>query len=279
VAAEMTGAPPRPRSSSRGTLIGAVVALISFLLLLGLIATLARQPANRAAPSGPTDAVVVASRNLTARQPVGPGDLAVKQMYASDVPAGAYGRVDEIKGMMAAANISAGQPITPGLVVKPGQAGAPSDLAFLPLPPGYVATTLPSSELQGVAGYVRPGDSISVIAVVPTSGQQNGGSNSRTVLTNVHVLGVGVAPTKQGSNQPGQAASTTLSSLTVMLTQCQSEVLNWFLANAQVRYTLESYKDYQQAPSGPDQTCSSVSSAQGITRADISRRYPGIFNS
>jgi hypothetical protein len=55
-------------------------------------------------------------------------------------------------------------------------------------------------------------------------------------------------------------------------------VLNWFLANAQVRYTLESYRDYPTPPASADQTCASVSAAQGITRADIARRYPGIFN-
>jgi pilus assembly protein CpaB len=209
------------------------------------------------------------------------GDLAVKQMYASDVPSGAFGRVEQVKGMMAAANIAAGQPITPGLVAKPGEDLGQSDIAYLPLPPGYVATTVPTSEQQGVAGYIRPGDSISVVAVIATnSGQQNSATNTRTVLTNLHVLRVGVLSTKSGGSQAGQASGTSsLSSLTLMVTQCQAELLNWFVANAQVRYTLESFKDYQPAPAGADQTCSSVNSAQGITRADIGRRYPGIFNS
>ena len=280
MAAELTTQSPPRRRASRGTLIGGIVALISFLLLVALILSVGRQPASSPATGAGQVGVVVAGKNLTARQILGPGDLAVKQMYSADVPAGTFSRLEQVKGMMAAANLSAGQPITSGLVVKPGEDLAQSDIAYLPLPPGYVATTVPTSEQQGVAGYIRAGDSISVVAVVPSNpGQQGASANARTVLTNLHVLRVGVQTPKPAGAQPGQAsAAPTLSSLTVMVTQCQAELLNWFLANAQVRYTLESYKDYQSPPAGADQTCSSVSSAQGITRADIARRYPGIFN-
>jgi Flp pilus assembly protein CpaB len=260
--------------------IGGIIALISFLLLISLIALVARQPAVSTGAGGGRLGVVVASKDLTARQVLGAGDLAIKQMYTADVPSGTFGRVADVKGMMAAANIAAGQPITAGLVAKPGDDLSQSDIAYLPLPQGYVATTVPTSEQQGVAGYIRAGDSISVVAVVPTnSGQQNAGTNARTVLTNLHVLRVGLLTPKSSGGQAGQAAAApSLSSLTVMVTQCQAELLNWFLANAQVRYTLESYKDYPAAPAAADQTCASVTSAQGITRADIARRYPGIFN-
>jgi Flp pilus assembly protein CpaB len=280
MAAELTTKAPPRRGASRGTLIGGIVALISFLLLVSLIVLVSRQPASSAPTGGARVGVVVASKNLNARQVLGAGDLAIKQMYTSDVPTGTFGRVQDVKGMMAAVNIAAGQPITSGLVAKPGDDLIQADIGYLPLPQGYVATTVPTSEQQGVAGYIRAGDSISVVAVVPTnSGQQNAGTNARTVLTNLHVLRVGLLTPKSSGGQAGQAAAApSLSSLTVMVTQCQAELLNWFLANAQVRYTLESYKDYPAAPAAADQTCASVTSAQGITRADIARRYPGIFN-
>jgi Flp pilus assembly protein CpaB len=279
VAADLTSAPPRSRAP-RGTLIGGIVALISFLLLASMIALVARQPATSTTAPGARAGVVVAAKNISARQTLSPQDLAVKQMYPADVPASSYARIDQVKGMMAAASLTAGQPITPGLVVKSGEDLAQSDIPYLALPGGYVATTVPTSEQQGVAGYIRAGDHIAVVAVVPTtSGQQNSGANARTVLTNLRVLRVGLPPSKSTSGQPAQGSSSpALSSLTVMVTQCQAELLNWFLANSQVRYTLESYKDYQPLPAGADQTCPTVSSGQGITRTDISRRYPGIFN-
>jgi Flp pilus assembly protein CpaB len=279
VAADLTSAPPRSRTP-RGTLIGGVVALISFLLLASMIALVARQPAASTPAPGARAGVVVAAKNINARQALGPEDLAVKQMFPADIPANSYTRVDQVRGMVAAANLSAGQPITPGLVARSGEDLAQSDIPYLALPGGYVATTVPTSEQQGVAGYIRAGDYIAVLAVVPTAaGQQNSGANARTVMTNLRVLRVGLPPSKPSSSQPAQGSSPpALSSLTVMVTQCQAELLNWFLANSQVRYTLESYKDYQPVPSGADQTCPSVSSGQGITRADIARRYPGIFN-
>jgi Flp pilus assembly protein CpaB len=279
VAAELTSAPPRPRAG-RGTLIGGVVALISFLLLAAMIALVARQPGTSTGASGARVGVVVAAKNVSARQLLTPEDLAIKQMFPADVPANTYTRVDQAKGMMAAATLTAGQPITPGLVVKAGEDPAQSDIPYLALPGGYVATTIPTSEQQGVAGYIRAGDYISVVAVVPTAaGQQNSGTNARTVMTNLRVLRVGLPPAKSSSSQPGQGSSApALSSLTVMVTECQAELLNWFLANSQVRYTLESHKDYQSVPAGADQSCPSVTSAQGITRAEIARRYPGIFN-
>jgi Flp pilus assembly protein CpaB len=279
VYADLTSARPRTRTP-KGTLIGGIVALISFLLLAAMIALVARQPATSTAPPGARAGVVVAAKNISARQTLGPEDLAVKQMFPTDIPTNSYTRVDQVKGMMAAASLTAGQPITPGLVVKSSEDLAQSDIPYLALPGGYVATTVPTSEQQGVAGYIRAGDYIAVVAVVPTTaGQQNSGANARTVLTNLRVLRVGVPPSKSSSSQPAQGSSPpALSSLTVMVTQCQAELLNWFLANSQVRYTLESYKDYQAVPAGADQACPTVSSGQGITRADISRRYPGIFN-
>jgi Flp pilus assembly protein CpaB len=278
--AEVTGTPPRSRSRvPKGTVIGGIIALISFLLLVPLIAVLARQPGSSVPSTGARTPVVVAAKNVSARQTLVPGDLTIKQMDPTDVPAGSFTHVDQAKGMTAVATLTVGQPITSGLVAKPGAVLPQSDIPYLPLPNGYVATTVPTSEQQGVAGYIRAGDYISVVAVIPTGAAQQG-SNARTVLINLYVLRVGIPTQKQGSAPAGQAdAAPTLSSLTLMVTQCQAELLNWFLANAQVRYTLQSYKDYQQQlPEGADQNCPSVSSAQGITRPDIARRYPGIFN-
>src|SRR5919202_402277 len=103
--AEMVGSRPRTRSA-RGTLIGGVVALLSFLLLLPLIATLASRPAARHAEAPPKTAVVVAAKNISVRATVAPGDLTIKQMYTDDVPAGAFSSAGQVKGMIAAANIS-----------------------------------------------------------------------------------------------------------------------------------------------------------------------------
>ena len=42
---------------------------------------------------------------------------------------------------------------------------------YLRIPKGYVALTIPTSEQQGVADYIQPGDYISVIATVSSAGR------------------------------------------------------------------------------------------------------------
>lgn len=284
--AEMVGSRPR-KPSARGTLIGGLIALVSFLLLLPLIVTLSSRSAVTRAPAlPPRTSVVIAAKNIAPRQTLGAADVAVKQMYTEDVPAGAFSNVAQVKGMIAAAKISAGQPLTPSLIAKPGDDVVLPDMAYLGLPTGYVAMTIPTNEQQGVAGYIRPGDYISVVAVVPIAGGTGSAGNTRTVLTNVHVLRVGVPGQKTGpsaanqSSQSNQGANSNVSvlssSLTVVITQCQAELLNWFLSNAQVRYTLQSSKDYPTTTE-TDPTCPTVTSGQGLNRAEIARRYPGIF--
>src|SRR5207245_2753046 len=72
--------------------------------------------------------------------------------------------------------------------------------AYLPLASGYVAMTIPTGEQQGVAGHITLGDYITVIAsasltVFSTTGAAAGPAKvvSKTVFTNVHIIGLGPA--------------------------------------------------------------------------------------
>jgi len=148
-------------------------------------------------------------------------------------------------------------------VAKPSQAlGAQSE--YLPIPKGYVALTIPTSEQTGVAGYIQPGDYISVIATVDIQGKVA----SKTVFTQLHVIKVGIQ---------GAAAGTGASSLTVVVTQCQAEIITWFQTNAALKYTLESYRDYERGSGSPDPKCPSVGDAKGVTLQVIQTNYPGLF--
>ena len=135
--------------------------------------------------------------------------------------------------------------------------------------------TIPTGEQQGVAGYIQPGDYISIVAIVrPPTGQY---SNVRTIFTNVHVLRVGQASQGGGVTPPTPGtAPPTASSLTVVVTQCQAEYVDWFIANGQIKYTLESYKDYKPADTSLDASCPNVDAARGVTIANITQRFPGL---
>ncbi len=64
------------------------------------------------------------------------------------------------------------------------------------------------------------------------------------------------------------------SSLTVEITQCDAEYLTWFLNNTQVRYTLESFKDYGTAPTdNQDPSCPAITAAGGVSQTQVDARY------
>ena len=164
-------------------------------------------------------------------------------------------------------SLKKGQPVLSNLVAKTTvDSGTAS--GFLPLKGGLVADTLPTAELVGVAGYIRSGDYIDVIAVVPS---RNGGSaNVRTIYSGVHVIRVGTS-----GDQPGGAAAS--SSLTVAVTECQAEFLDWFLANAALKYTLLSSEDYSAAANQPADTSCPAGGGKGVTESDIRGRWPSLI--
>ena len=216
--------------------------------------------------TGPTQNVVVATRDLAPRIPIPDGSLAIISLPAAGLPSTVFTKIDDAKGMIPLVTIVTGEAVSSNLVVKPGQSlGAQSE--FLPIPSGYVAFTIPTSEQQGVAGYIQPGDYISVIATV-TSGIKTA---SKTVFIDLHVIRVGM----EGASAAGGASTAT--SLTLVVTECQAEYITWFLTNASLKYSLESYQDYLTAPPAKDPTCPSVGSAPGVTLATVKKAYPSLF--
>ena len=245
------------------TILGIVLALL-------VIAAFVLVAINASAGQGTAQvSVVVASKDLQARVPIDDSGVDLKS-----IPMGAYPDTvlfhnkQQVKGMIPLVTIVSGEPITANVIAKPGAAlGSQSE--FLPIPSGYVATDLPTSEQQGVGGYIQPDDYISVIATVDI----NGKVASMTVFRNLHVIRVG--PPASGPTAPSTSAA---SSLTVVVTQCQAEYLTWFLTNAALKYSLESYHDYlQSGDPPPDPTCPNVDAAKGVNLKAVQAAYPGLF--
>jgi Flp pilus assembly protein CpaB len=256
------------RSGTPYTILGLVLAALGFGAVV-LFSNLGGSHGGTPAAAGPQIDVVVASQDIGIRTPITTGQVKVQKFAESDAPLGLYySKVDDVKNLVAAVDIKKGEPLAPNLLVKSADSVSGPQTSYLPIPSGYVATTLPTGEQQGVAGNIQTGDYISIVAFV-TGGTT---TNVRTVFTNVHVLKVG--PAAEGT--PAKTGGVS-SSLTVVVTQCQAEYLNWFVANATIKYTLESYHDYKPQDVAVDATCPSVNSAAGVTKTNIAQRWPGIF--
>jgi Flp pilus assembly protein CpaB len=250
-------------------ILGALMAVLGFVgvMLLGQAA-----PRAGSTSTGATTTVVVASHDIMGRTVLGKGDLTTAQL--SSVP-GVVTKLGDAVGMEIQIDLKQGQPVLSTMLAK-GTEISSSPTAYLPLPKGFVAYTLPTAEQQGVAGYIQAGDYIDIVAQVARSG---GGYGVRTIYSSIHVIRVGPAPAQQNN-----ASGTTplqrgglATSLTVAVSQCQAEYLTWFLANATIKYTLLSYQDYQPDATTPDTSCPATGSQKGITDTDIRSRWPGLL--
>jgi Flp pilus assembly protein CpaB len=241
------------------TLLGIVLALlvIAAFVLVALNASTASNVRQ--------ENVVVATKDIPPRIPIDSGSLTIAQVPIGNLPDLYFTKIDDVKGMIPLVTIPQNQPITSNVIAKPGQ-GLTSQSAFLPIPSGFVAITIPTSEQQGVAGNIQPDDYISVIATVTTGVKVA----SKTVFVNVHVIRVGM------ETAGGTGAAPTATSLTIVVTECQAEFVTWFLTYASLKYALESYQDYGQ-PASKDPNCPSVDSAKGVTLQLVQKTYPTLF--
>jgi pilus assembly protein CpaB len=172
-------------------LIAAVTAFMARSMFAGGGAPAPQAVAAKPVPVGPM--VIVATRAL----PVGTiitADSIRYQPWPEELIEEAYflkkdGEADktaELVGTVVRNPITAGQPITQGSLVAPGDRG----FLAAALGPGMRAVSVPVSALTGVAGFVFPGDRVDLVLTQNVAG---GGTGmplkvSETVIRNLRVL-------------------------------------------------------------------------------------------
>jgi pilus assembly protein CpaB len=235
------------------------------VLAFGTAAAVASLPL--LSPSTTGTKVVVARNGIAARTVIQSSDLELKAI--SPTPPESFTDIATVAGKGALVDIPAGLPVTANLIALTPDQLSSSNVTFLPIPSGYVAVTVPTSEEVGVAGYVQVGDRITVLATINTSAFGSGPSVPvvRTVFRDLNVIRVGPASTAQTG--PAQLTS----SLTVLVTACDSEYLFWLLNNAVLKYELESYTDYGATPTKPDPSCPTLASASGVGPREVNSRW------
>jgi Flp pilus assembly protein CpaB len=249
--------------------VGAVVVIAAFVATV-LVGQFSGRPSASPAAS---QAVLVAARDVAPRKILVAADVTVAHYSVADVPPASLATVASAVGLVAQTSLKKGQPILSNQVGKDAGSGALS--AYLPLAPGIVALTVPSDEQHGVGGYIQAGDYIDIVAVVTPRLATS--ANVRTIYSNIRVIRVGPgAPTAGAASSSAQQTGGLATSLTLAVTQCQAEYLNWFVANAALRYTLLAYQDYQAVPAAADAGCPKAGSATGVVEADIKRTWPGL---
>jgi pilus assembly protein CpaB len=172
-------------------LMGALVIAIGTALAARSLFVGASTPQAEAAaevPKGPK--VLVAQRAL----PVGTiitADSVAFQLWPKEMVQQAYfidGEADmnKLLGTVVRYPITAGQPVTQGGLVAPGDRG----FLAAALGPGMRAITIPVSAKTGVGGFVFPGDHVDLMLTQTVPGRDGGLplKTTETVLRNIRVL-------------------------------------------------------------------------------------------
>jgi pilus assembly protein CpaB len=171
-------------------LVGALVIAIGTALAARSLFVGASAPKAEAAqvPTGPK--VLVAQRAL----PVGTiitADSIAFQAWPKEMVQQAYfidGEADmnKLLGTVVRYPITAGQPVTQGALVSPGDRG----FLAAALGPGMRAVTIPVSAKTGVGGFVFPGDHVDLMLTQTVQGRDGGAQlkATETILRNVRVL-------------------------------------------------------------------------------------------
>jgi pilus assembly protein CpaB len=173
-------------------LIGAlVVAAVTAVMAKNLFSG-ASAPTAAAAPVPAGPEVLVAAKPLAVgtiidaesfRYQRWPESLAQPAYYIKGQPGA---NPQNLIGSVVRNEITTGQPLTQGSVIKPGERG----FLAAALGPGMRAVTVPVSATSGVAGFIFPGDRVDVVLTQEVSGGGDGPPlrASETIVRNMRVL-------------------------------------------------------------------------------------------
>lgn len=180
-------------------LLGALVIAIATALAARSMFAGAAAPQAEAAPPVPQGPRVLVAQRALPTGTIITADALGFQTWPEDLVQDAYfidGEADvaQLLGTVVRFPITAGEPVTQGSLVKPGDSG----FLAAALGPGMRAVTVPVSAKTGVAGFVFPGDRVDLVLTQSVKGD-NGDSlkASETILRNLRVLATDQSTTQQ----------------------------------------------------------------------------------
>ena len=172
-----------------------------------------------------------------------------KRVPEKYVPTGAIRSLTEISGKIAIVNIYKDEVIVGPRFAVPGTNAA----RVLPIGEGKQAISLQVGQVPGVAGFIQPGDRVSLIVQTASNPRSTStrttGSFVKYLMQNMDVIAVGTRVAAQTSTAPAtdQAAQQQACCiLTFAVSPAQAEIIAFAALNTQMYFTL--LPDAKQAP-------------------------------
>lgn len=229
-------------------LLGAlVIAIGTAMAARSMFAGAAAPQVEAAAPTEPEGPkVLVAKRAL----PVGTivtADAIGYQLWPKEMVQDAYfidGEADmnQLLGTVVRFAITAGEPVTQGSLVAPGDRG----FLAAALAPGMRAITVPVSAKTGVGGFVFPGDRVDMLLTQSVSGGDDDGSlkTTETILRNLRVLATDQS-TETETTQSGKTVVRAFRTVTLEVTPRIAEKISVAQTVGTLSLVLRSIADNQ----------------------------------
>ena len=230
-------------------LVGVGIGLLALKMGWGYIE---RQRLSVAASQGDTP-IVVAKLDIQPGTQLQLSDFTTVDWPRSTIPRHSHTDAKALVGRVSSTQLIAGLPVLEHMLAPPG--AAPGLPALVPQ--DYQAMTVKVDEFKGVAGFIKPGDTVDVVATFSVKRTQSGGSETvtRTILRNMSVCAVGDKVQPDENNQPMLVRSVTL-----LVKPLQAQKLSLASTRGTIALTLRSGR-------GP----SSVEDLSAINFSDILR--------
>ena len=152
----------------------------ALLVVAGLLLAAGAVARQAAPPTPPAEPVVVAAHDLTAGQPLAAGDLRVVRMPAGLVPDGATSDPSVLVDRAVTAGVPSGLPVV--------AAQLDGDRFGLAMPAGTVAVPIRLAD-PAVAGLLRPGDRVDLVAPTGVDGWAGTGAGTEAAPATVLARG------------------------------------------------------------------------------------------
>lgn len=181
--------------------------------------------------------VVVATTDIAPTLEIREAMLKVVKVPKALVPKLAFTEPQELIGRVASHAIPNGLPIVSNLLAPKG---TPAGMAVR-IPEGFRAVAVQVDEYVGVAGWIKPGSHVDVVAVM-TAPRGTGRSEqiSKIILQNIEVLAVGA---DIGSG--GEGGATVTKSVTVLVAPEQVSKLHLAATKGKLRLAMRSPDDQE----------------------------------
>jgi Flp pilus assembly protein CpaB len=182
--------------------IAMLMALICGLIMKGGLST--KSPNNtlngqqQATEKEPTTPVVVATYPVHAGDVIQPDQLKVVDWPLKLLPVGhTFADISTLVGKAVKADVFQGEPVFSEKMSTSEQGGLP-----VVIPKGLRAVTIAVSEVKGVAGFIKPGDKVDVLATFDLQENNKKDQLTKTVLQNILVVATAQSMVKNDLPKP-----------------------------------------------------------------------------